>query len=247
MNINLLLEKIDKEKQIIDNIRPLSDSILKQLKEYYRIGLTYSSNALEGNSLTISETKVVLEDGLTIGGKPLVDTLEAMGHSEAFDFMYDLASENSFTEDNIKELHRLFYRHIDEKRAGEYRKEKVIITGTSFVPPTPGKIPGEMFLYINDINTAVNKIHPVLAASLAHREFVRIHPFIDGNGRTARLLMNLILFRAGYPITIIPPVLRSEYISFLKLGHESNQYDKFDRFIAERVYESSREFKRLVV
>jgi Fic family protein len=247
MEINQLIKSIDEVKRKIDNARPFSDFLLKQLREYYRIGLTYSSNALEGNSLTESETKVVLEDGITVGGKPLVDTLEAMGHSEAYDFMIELASGNSFTEKDIKELHRLFYYHIDESNAGTYRKEKVIITGTTFVPTAHGKISKEMDAYVKNVNRIITEMHPILAASFVHREFVRIHPFVDGNGRTARILMNLILFRSGYPITIIPPILRSEYIDFLRIGHEKSQYEKFDKFITERVYESIREFKRLVL
>ena len=246
MKIDSLLKSIDGIKTEIDNIRPLSDSLLKQLKEYYRIGLTYSSNALEGNSLTESETKVVLEDGITIGGKPLVDTLEAMGHSEAYDFMLALTSKSSFDEDDLRKLHRFFYYHIDESNAGKYRKEKVIITGTSFIPPLPNKIALEMSTFIKEFRTALKNSHPVLAASFIHREFVRIHPFVDGNGRTARLLMNLVLFNKGYSITIIPPILRSEYINCLIIGHETTHYEKFDLFIAERVFESMKELKRLI-
>ncbi len=247
MNISEILKKIDLFKNEIDNVRPFSFSILKQLKEYYRIGLTYSSNALEGNSLTESETKVVLEDGLTIGGKPLSDTLEALGHSEAYDFMLERAGKGSLSEYEIKNIHKLFYYHIDNRNAGLYRNEKVIITGTSFLPPSSEDVPDEMKMYVKSLEYMIGKEHTVTAASFAHREFVRIHPFIDGNGRTARLLMNLVLFNAGYPITVIPPVLRSEYITLLKIGHESGNYSKFDLFIAERVFEASKELQRLVL
>jgi Fic family protein len=247
MQLNKILESIDSVKMQIDNIRPLSDSILKQLKEYYRIGLTYSSNALEGNSLTESETKVVLEDGITIGGKPLIDVLETMGHSEAYDYMIDFAGKPDISENEIKRLHKYFYYHIDAKKAGVYRKERIIITGTTFIPPEYSKVPEEMSLYVKDFNNASKNMHPVAAAAFVHREFVRVHPFVDGNGRTARLLMNLVLFRNGYPITIIPPILRSEYINFLRIGQETGKNEKFDVFIAERVFESVREFKRLVL
>ena len=135
-----IFTEIDKLQKEIDSFRPLPKHTLKQLKEYYRVGLTYTSNALEGNSLTETETKIVLEDGITIGGKPIRDYYEALGHSEAYDLIYTLAKKKTFTEQNIKKLHKLFYHRIDEGNAGKYRKVKVLISGSKYSLPKPEKI-----------------------------------------------------------------------------------------------------------
>ena len=140
--ITPVLKKIDALKAKIDAHRPLDAHMLKQVREYFRIGMTYSSNALEGNSLTETETKIVIEDGITIGGKPVRDHLEALGHSEAYDLLFRLAKNQDITEANVKELHRLFYYRIDAKQAGKYRKRRVIITGTDFIPPATGEDTG---------------------------------------------------------------------------------------------------------
>lgn len=224
--------------------RPLDAYEIKQLKEYFRIGLTYSSNALEGNSLTESETKVVLEDGITIGGKPLKDHFEAIGHSEAFDLLYKLAERQDITEDDILGLHRLFYYRIDSETAGKYRERNVIITGTDFTPPAPAEVPLAMQEFLSDL-PSLRQLHPVEYAAMLHLNLVTIHPFIDGNGRTARLLMNLALLQAGYPTTIIPPIIRGDYISALR---DSNKGDNkpFINFISCCVWESQKEYLRLL-
>ena len=240
-------KEIDALKKEIDRRRPLSKEALGLLKNYYRIGLTYSSNALEGNSLTETETKVVIEDGIAIGGKPLRDHYEAMGHSEAFTRLYSLAQKNTLTEKDILELHHHFYYRIDETRAGKYRKEKVIITGSSFVPPPPSEIAGLMKKFTASLPKLRKKCHPVEFAALLHKELLTIHPFIDGNGRTARLLMNLALLQTGYVITIIPPVLRSEYINALKKAQTGTKDSQpFINFISSMVYESMKDYKRLL-
>ncbi len=242
-----ILNKIDKLKKELDQYRPLSKKVLDQLKAYYRVGLTYSSNALEGNSLTETETKVVLEDGITIGGKPLKDHYEAMGHSEAYDLLYRLAKEKKITEKDICHLHRLFYYRIDEGKAGEYRQEKVIITGTPFVPPTPKEVPVLMKAFVKNLSKWKKEYHPVEYSARLHKELVTIHPFVDGNGRTARLLMNLSLLQAGYVITIIPPVVRSEYITALKKAQvKPTDHKPFVNFIARCVYESMSDYIRLL-
>lgn len=240
-----VLKKIDSIKTKIDAYRPMDSHTVKQLREFYRIGMTYSSNALEGNSLTETETKVVIEDGITIGGKPVKDHLEALGHSEAYDLIFRLSRHSDITEANIKELHRLFYYRIDETQAGKYRKKKVIITGTTFIPPAPEQIPDLMKSLILEIPDDRAKHHPVEFAAILHRKLVTIHPFIDGNGRAARLLMNLALLQAGYPVTIIPPVLRREYLDTLNKTHKRD-FKTFNKFIAGCCYESAKEYLRLL-
>ena len=240
-----VLKKIDALMAKIDAHRPLDAHMLKQVREYFRIGMAYSSNALEGNSLTETETKIVIEDGITIGGKPVRDYLEALGHSEAYDLLFRLAKNQEITEANVKELHRLFYYRIDAKQAGKYRKLRVIITGTDFIPPAPERIPDLMGSFIAGIPETKMKHHPVEFAAIIHEELVTIHPFIDGNGRVARLIMNLALLQAGYPLAIIPPVLRRDYLDTLNKIHRGNDVP-FINFIAGVCYESSKEYLRLL-
>jgi len=241
------LKRIDELKARIHDFRPLDKSLLKQIREYFRIGLTYSSNALEGNSLTMTETKVIIEDGITIGGKPLKDHYEAIGHSEAYDLIYRLAGKKEIREKHIKDLHKVFFFRIDPKNAGKYRKERVIITGSEFLPPSPNKVPALMESLDQEIPALREKFHPVHFAALLHGELVTIHPFIDGNGRTARLLMNLALLQDGYPIAIIPPVLRTEYLDALRKRQRTPRDDRpFFDFIASVCYESAKEYLRLL-
>ena len=238
-----IYSEIDRLQKEINAFRPLPAGTIKQLKEYYRVGMTYSSNALEGNSLTETETKVILEDGITIGGKPIRDYYEALGHSEAYDYIYELAKNGDITEANIKKLHKLFYNRIDGGKAGKYRTEKVFISGSKYSLPGPEKINSLMADFVTKMGKA-KKMHPVEYAASAHKELVFIHPFIDGNGRVARLLMNLILLQKNYCIAIIPPILRRNYIDALEKAHTSDS--DFKKFIAETVKETQKDYLRLL-
>jgi Fic family protein len=245
MTTTPVLKKIDALRNKIVAHRPLDAHMLKQVREYFRIGMTYSSNALEGNSLTETETKIVIEDGITIGGRPVRDHLEALGHSEAYDLLFRLAKNQEITAANVRELHRLFYYRIDSKQAGKYRKRRVIITGTDFIPPGPERIPDLMESFTAGMPETRAKRHPVEFAAIIHKELVTIHPFIDGNGRTARLLMSLALLQAGYPVAIIPPILRREYLDTLNKTHRGDD-GPFIKFIAGVCYESAKEYLRLL-
>ena len=239
-----IYDKIDALKARIDAIRPFEGEMLAEIKNYYRVGLTWSSNALEGNSLTESETKVLLEDGLTAGGKPLRDTFEALGHARSYDFMFTLLDKNTITEADVLTLHSMFYYAIDEKQAGIYRKKRVVITGSKHGVASAEDIPPKMKALFEWIEQDRRKYHPVEFAALLHKKFVFIHPFIDGNGRLARLLMNAALIQDGYMLAIIPPVLRQEYIQTLEKAHTSDA--AFVQFIAERVQEAEKEIIRLL-
>jgi Fic family protein len=236
--------KIDKLKAAIDKIRPFEGDMLKELQAYYRVGLTYSSNALEGNTLTISETKILLEDGLTVGGKPLRDTFEALGHAKAYDFMFTLLRKREILESDALTMHKLFFTDIDAAAAGMYRKKAVFITGSEYPVSEVKKIAAEMTALFQWANGERDKYHPVEFAALLHKRFVSVHPFIDGNGRLTRLLMNTALIQDGYMMAIIPPVLRSEYISLLEKAHTNDK--PFVEFIAGRVYETENEVIRLL-
>jgi len=240
-----LIQRIEALKERIDERRPLTGTERQQLREYYRIGLTYASNALEGNALTESETKVVLEDGITIGGKPLRDHFEAAGHSDAYDFMHQLVEKEDIVEDDILRMHDLFYHRIDSDNAGKYRDVKVWITGSAFTPPGPLEIPNRMKRFISELPDMRQKMHPVLYAASVHLKLVRIHPFIDGNGRIARLLMNLELMKCGYPVAIIPPIRRVEYFQSLESANR-NDVTPFNELIAWVVLEAQKEYLRLL-
>lgn len=227
--------------------RPLDDHTLQELQRYYRVGFTYTSNALEGNTLTESETKVVLEDGITIGGKPMKDHLEAIGHAKAYDYLYELVSRPEVTEKDILDLHRLVVAGIEGSEPGSYRSKPVIITGTEFIPPKPADVPSQMNTFLSEkFLTWKETKDSIELAALAHLELVTIHPFMDGNGRTARLLMNLLLLKSGYGITIIPPVVRNDYITALRIAQVEQEPQPFLNFISHQVYESLKDLLRLI-
>ncbi len=239
-----LFSKIDECKALVDKARPFEGELLAQLKGYYRVGLTYSSNALEGNTLTESETKVLLEDGLTVGGKPLRDTFEALGHAKAYDFMFSLLGKHTIAEADILTMHKLFYSDIDKNAAGVYRQIPVFISGSEYAVSRAADIPDDMAELITWENERRADYHPVEFAAQLHKRFVFIHPFKDGNGRLARLLMNTALIQSGYLLAIIPPILRHEYIALLEKAHKDDK--PFVEFIAWRVLETEKEVMRLL-
>lgn len=231
----------------VASYRPLSPSTVAQLRRYYRLGLTYTSNALEGNTLSETETKVVLEDGLTIGGKPLADHLQALGHAQALDHLLTLVAQPTVTPTDVLALHRLVMAGVDAPNAGHYRTQAVIMTGTTYLPPQPQALPTLMeALFAQQLPQWQAEKHPIHTAALAHLELVAIHPFADGNGRTARLLMNLLLQQAGYTLTPIPLILRAEYMACLRAATEEGKPDPFLAFTAACVAEATKDLLRLL-
>lgn len=248
MDKEKLLCQIDQLQERIQKRRPLTVQESKALDQYFKIQLAYTSNALEGNSLTLTETKILLEDGISPAGKQIRDCYEATGHGKAYDLMLHLAhlAEPIFTQQTISRLHQLFYSGIDMDQAGKFREEQVIITGTNYVPPSPKDVPEQMDLFLKEFAQKEMCIHPIELAVQAHCKLVDIHPFVDGNGRIARLLMNLILVRNGYCIVSIPPVLRNDYIAALqKMQKGEDQGESFLQLICEREMESQRDCCRL--
>jgi len=214
--------------------RPLPPEVTRNLNEWLRVELTYTSNAIEGNTLSRAETAVVLEKGLTISGKPLKDHLEATNHAAAYDWVMGLIKKkpHQIDEKTILEIHRLVLKGIHDDVAGRYRDVPVRIAGSTVILPNAAKVP----VLMRELSTwLANKpdIHPVELAAQAHYRLVTIHPFTDGNGRTARLLMNLILIQSGYPPAIIRPKDRLRYIRGLEQAQLGGSIEDFDDFIGE--------------
>ena len=198
----MIFEKIDKLRDKLKTMRPLNEAELRRLRNEFMIDNTYNSNAIEGNSLTLRETALVLE-GVTIGEKPLKDHLEAIGHKDAFSFVFELAKQNApLDESCIKQIHSLVMMN-DRSITGVYRSLPVRITGAVHTPPQPYLVPKQMEQLISDYETLKKDKHIIEAISEFHLRFEGIHPFLDGNGRTGRLVINLELIKAGFlPINI---------------------------------------------
>lgn len=207
-------QQVDKLKGWLDSFRPLPPIVIAELKKLYDVKFTYNSNAIEGNTLTQNETALVLETGITIGGKTLREHLEVIGHKEAIDYIETLTqSETEVGEWEIKQIHNLILRSISPEEAGRYRQLDVKAAGTEYIHPPHHLLTdlmGEFVLWLN--SAAAKKLHALEYTAQAHLRFVAIHPFRDGNGRTGRLLMNLLLLRAGYPIVVISNQVRKAYI-----------------------------------
>lgn len=226
---------LDGLKQKLDSFRPLPPEIVSNLHEDLVLRWTYHSNAIEGNTLTLKETKVALE-GITIGGKTIREHFEAINHREAIFFVEDLVKENEpLTEWQIKSIHQLILKNIDDKNAGVYRKTNVIISGADHVPPDALHVEAGMQNFIKWYQIEGLSLHPVERAARVHADFVKIHPFVDGNGRTSRLLMNLELMKSGFPPVVLPVEKRLEYYESLDMAHTKNDYEPFLILISEIV------------
>ncbi|NRF95402.1 Fic family protein [Paenibacillus frigoriresistens] len=233
--------KIDHLKRELDDLRPLPSAAVRNLDEVYRVEWTYNSNAIEGNTLTLLETKLVLEEGLTIGGKKLHEHFEVINHSEAINYVQDVATQNiELTEYVIKSVHQLVLKNIDDENAGRYRMINVMISGSQHTPPHFTVVPEQMEKLYQWYHEQKDKLHPVELAAQFHFRFVYIHPFADGNGRTARLLMNLILMAYGFPPAIVKAEndARLKYYVTLEKASIGNDLGPFVELIAGCVEDS---------
>lgn len=235
------LTKIDKLKKELNALRPLKKEQLQGIRTMYDVELTYNSNAIEGSTLDYAETKIILLEGLTIGGKSTKEHLEAINHKSAIDYIAEISQKKTknIKRTDILALHRIILRGIDDPNAGYYRAYDVYVNkgeGKKHMFPEPSKVESLMdnfYLWLKE-----NKnMHPVLLSAEAHYRFVSIHPFIDGNGRCARLLMNLILIQNGYPPAIIKMQKRREYLDAIQNADNKNM-DDFYNFIADAEFES---------
>jgi Fic family protein len=218
-----LLERIEKKKAILDESRPLSTSILNKLRENLAYEWTFHSNGIEGNTLSLIETKLVLENGITIGGKTLREHFEVLNHHKAIGYLESLVAQNvPIRAIDILKLHELVLQNIDQEFAGRIRNGMVRIIGANFTPPAPNKVSDLIDELIIEINTNPKKLSTPVLATYLHHKLVWIHPFFDGNGRTARLIMNLLLMKAGYPPCIILQTDRKKYYAALNDANENN-------------------------
>lgn len=218
--------KIDQLSAKLRSMRPLNEAELKRLRDEFMIENTYNSNAIEGNTLTLRETALILQEGITIAEKPIKDHLEAIGHKDAFSYIMELADRREpLTERTIKDIHALVLMN-DAANRGIYRRVPVQILGSGYTPPQPYQVPVEMEKLLAEYETMKREKHILEAVGLFHIRFEGIHPFIDGNGRTGRLILNLELIKAGLlPINI-------------KFADRRKYYDCFDEYHSEGSAES---------
>lgn len=217
-----ILKRIEEKKRVLDKSRPLPKSVLEKLREQIIVEWTYNSNAIEGNSLTLRETRLVLEQGITVAGKSLREHFEATNHRDAILFLEKLIKKRGIKESDILKIHQIISRNIEKEFAGKYRKGLVRILGAKKLPPNYLKVPKLMKELYQWISKNPEKLTIIELAALVHYKFVAIHPYYDGNGRTARVLMNLLLMQKGYPAVVILRNDRKRYYNALHKADEGN-------------------------
>jgi Fic family protein len=220
--------------------KPLETSQLQKLQTYFNLAYTYESNRIEGNTLSLQETNLVVNEGITVGGKTLQEHLEAINHQEAIHFIEQLVVNfQTFNKSVLLQLHRLILMGIDTKNAGVYRTVEVRISGSKHLPPSPLLLNDLMDGYFEFYELNKRTMHPVLLAAEMHERLVTIHPFIDGNGRTARLVMNLVLLQNGYTLVNIKGNLKNrlkyyQALEQVQLNHEHTEFFKLILSSAEK-------------
>ncbi|MDR3235218.1 MAG: Fic family protein [Prevotellaceae bacterium] len=248
--LGAILHKIDMLKAKLQAMRPLPENVLAKIKAAIEIEYTYESNRIEGNTLTLQETALIVSEGITIGGKSMREHLEAINHAQAVEFINDIAQADiAITERTVKEIHAVILHGIDREQAGKYRNVPVMIVGSKHTPPQPYLVAPQMEQFIRDYQCMQsNGTHPVVIASFLHDELVKIHPFIDGNGRTSRLLMNLYLLSGGYTITTLKGdnEAKQAYYRALEQSHIENNREPFYLLVADAVKKSMEHYIAIV-
>lgn len=244
--LSSILVQIDELKTKLDRFRQYDSYRISQALE---LEYTFESNRIEGNTMTLRETDLVINEGLTISGKSMREHLEAINHQEAIAFIKELMNKNtSLKEREVLSIHNLILRGIHPEDAGRYRKVQVMIKGSDYMPPQPFLVAKEMEDYFIWYETNKNKLHPVVLAAEMHERLVTIHPFIDGNGRTSRLVMNLILLQHGYVIANIKGdyQTRMRYYETLEIAQTQNNKEDFILFIAQNEKESLERYLAII-
>jgi len=246
---NVLIE-IDTLKSRLQAVRPLDVEALNKIKAAFEMEYTFESNRIEGNTLTLQETALVVNEGVTIGGKSMREHLEAINHAQAVEFIKEIArADIEITEQIIKEIHALILHGINREQAGVYRSVPVMIVGSQHIPPQPFLLQPQMEQFIIDYKQMENGgLHPVLIAAFLHDKLVEIHPFIDGNGRTSRLLMNLYLLSNGYTITTLKGdnEAKQAYYKALEQSHVEHDRSAFNLLVANAVKNSLEKYLHIV-
>ena len=220
-----MFDNIEVLKAKLEAMRPLPQHTIKSLRENLILEWTYNSNAIEGNTLTLNETKVVLE-GVTVGGKTIREHFEAINHREAIYWVESLVAHKEVLSTYlIKQIHQIVLKNIDDNNAGKFRNENVVISGASHTPPDFTRLSELMDLLV--VEYEASSFHPIERACRLHTDFVKIHPFVDGNGRTARLLLNLSLIQNGWLPIVIKATDRAKYYDVLDLACVSADYSQF--------------------
>lgn len=235
-----IANRIEEKLCRLNDLRPLPQSALKKIQDHFRIEMTYNSNAIEGNSLTLKETFLVINEGITVKGKPLKDHLEARDHYLTLNYLYDLVENgkhHTISEHLIRSMHQLIMQETDKEWAGVYRNANVIISGADYIPPDALEVAHKMKELIDWIKGNKGNLHIIELAALLHHKLVYIHPFFDGNGRTSRIIMNLLLMQYGFPLVIILKNDRKKYYNVLSQADKEN-YKPLVQFIAQSVERS---------
>jgi Fic family protein len=217
--------RLDEKLAILQGRRPMPSAVVAKLREQFAIEMTFNSNAIEGNRLTLKETFLVISEGITVSGRSMKEHLEAKDHYDAIQFLYGLVEQGrrqTVTEHLIRSLHQLVIADTEPDGAGAYRTGSVMITGSSHTPPEAHDVPILMSDLVKWIRARASSLHPVELAALAHHRLTNIHPFVDGNGRTARLLMNLLLMQKGIPLAVILKNDRKKYYSALEKADQGS-------------------------
>jgi len=230
-----LHERIVSKKQLLDSHRPLPAEKVRKLREALEVEYTYHSNAIEGNRLTFRETQLVIREGVTIGGKSVRDHLEARNHPRAISYVESL-KDRDLMEIAVLELHGIIFLGILEN-TGSFRKSQVFIEGSDYLPPPAFEVPVLIKELLEWLRKNPEELRPVEVAAVFHHRFVSVHPFDDGNGRVARLLMNLLLIKQGYPFTVVGNYDRRRYYDTLRKA-DAGDLAPFVNFIGRCVEES---------
>jgi Fic family protein len=237
--LDAILPAIDQRKSELDDLRQRLDNT--SIRQALQLEFLYESNRIEGNTLTLRETQLVIQEGMTISGRSLREHLEAINHKEALALIEELVGQDiDFSEYVLKQIHALVLHGIDREHSGRYRELPVLIAGSPYIPPQPHHVQSQMDGYFQWYNEQRSQLHPVVIAAELHERLVTIHPFIDGNGRTARLVMNFILLRSGFPLAIIQGDAESRiaYYDALEAVQMQRESDAFIVFIAQKVLDA---------
>ena len=238
------LKNVDADIQEFRKGGILDAIALEKLREHFRTHHIYHSAGIEGNRLTLQETALVLKEGIDISDKPVKDSIEVKNLGLAFDFLYELAKEDvELSENYIRQLHKIIVGDEQALRPGDYRSIGVIITGSEHRPPEPFEVPIRMMELVEWVQ-ANKEINPIILSAIAHHEFVKIHPFTDGNGRTARIILNLLLLKKGYPICNIKRTERPSYYQSLSEADRGN-YEPIINIVANNCSELFAEYLRV--